>query len=236
MSAPTISDLTLTGPTANGFVVNFNSLADIVDNDMFAWDAINSGTLATASGPGGGAYLAGAGTTDDSGGQIQNSGCTVNLVAGIPIRAMVTAQFSETTSTNGATQSDFYFGLMIVDTSIVASAPNDTSFYFRKDDGDTNIDCVTKVTTATASATTAVATLDSSEHDYEVRVTPRIGDATAALVEFFIDGVLVHSESVTGLTASVDLVWSLAYQTGDNTGTKGVILRKAVLHQAVARA
>jgi hypothetical protein len=235
-SRATIADLTLTGQDRLGFVSYFNSAADVIDDDDFAIDLISSGTVAKTSLDGGAALVSGAATTDNSGANLQNSGCVVNLTAGKPIRCSLTAQLTETTSTNGATESDIWFGLFIVDASIIASAPNDTSFYFRKDEGDTNIDCVTKVGTATAVATLAVATMDSSKHTYDVVVTPNIGDATSAKVEFLIDGVKVHSESVTGLTASVDLAWSLAYQTGDNTGTKSIALFKALLDKEVVRA
>lgn len=58
-----------------------------------------------------------------------------------------TVWFETRLSISDATQSNIVVGLHVTDTSPLASAPAD-GIYFRKDDGDTNIDCVARNTSA----------------------------------------------------------------------------------------
>jgi hypothetical protein len=226
-----IEELTRTAPTRFGLNIQFDQLADYIDDDIFAFDAISSGTFAAAGVNGGGAYLAGAATTDNSGGNLQATGCKHNVTAGKSIRCSLTAQLSETTSTNGATESDILFGMFTTDTSLVATLTSAYGVYFRKDEGDTNIDCAYVINGTATDVQVAAGTMDSSEHTYEVRITSAPGSATTTLLEWFIDGLKVASATITTLLSTNDLVWSLAYQTGDNTGTKGILLKRAFTNQ-----
>lgn len=235
-TALTLDTLTRSYPTRYGFETNFSELKDFIDDDIFAFDAISSGTFANTSVAGNfpGALVAGAATSDNSGANIQATGCTHVLAAGRSHRFIANFAPYETTSANGATESDLWFGAMTVDTSIIASQTSLYGVYFRKDEGDTNIDCaycingtVTDVATAAATlAQPATSTLGTIAN-YEVRITSSPGSATSTLLEWFIDGVLVASANITTLLTSNKLLWSLAYQTGDNTGTKGILLRRA---------
>lgn len=226
-----LETLTRTYPTGFGFEVDFNQLADIVDNDIFAFDAISSGTFAAAAGAYGGVYLAGAATTDNSGGNIQATGATHNVAAGTSIRAGYVGTMTETTSTNGATESDLWFGLMTTDTSIIASQTSLYGAFFRKDEGDTNIDCAYCINGTVTDVQTSAGTLDSSEHAFEVRITSAPGSAVTTKIEWLIDGRIVATANIATLLTTNDLCWSMAYQTGDNTGTKGVVLNKAFSYQ-----
>jgi hypothetical protein len=91
---------------------------------------------------------------ENDGAQAQSDGeCIVIPAAGsIAMEARINL-------TDDATQSDAFFGLATVDTSIIAGAPNDVILW-RKDDGDTNWDFLTDTAgspTTTTGAHTAVA-------------------------------------------------------------------------------
>lgn len=112
---------------------------------------------------------------------------------------------------NEKTESDVFVGLMITDTSIVVSAPSD-GIWWRKDDGDANLDFVTSAS-STATASTAVAT---------------IADDTYVKLGFFFDGASTVYGYVDGVlkathTANIpttELTPSFAIQQGEATNAK----------------
>lgn len=205
---------------------DFGLFSDFVSNDAavdangpFDFVAIASGTFATQAANGGWIRISGVATTDDSGGQIQACGahaCTDGKVLNYKARA----QLNESTSTNVATESDAYFGLLPVDTSIVASFPAD-GIFFKKIDGGTAIVCVVRVGSTDVYSQTITPVMDKLVHTYGIAIWP---DSTnGAHVEFSIDGVVVaraQGSTITLPATTVYLTPSVAFQTGDATGTK----------------
>lgn len=78
-----------------------------------------------------------------------------------------------------ATQSDFLFGLVTVDTTPLANA---NGIYFRKDDGDTNLDCECN-SSSVASTESAVATVSTSYMKLGIKVI------NTEKVEFWLNDV-----------------------------------------------
>jgi hypothetical protein len=122
-----------------------------------------------------------------------------------------------------------YLGLFPVDTSIVASLPAD-GIYFVKADGGTAINCVVRVGSAnllSQAITTPV--MDKSVHTYGIGIYP---NGTSSSVVFSIDGVVVcRADSLSLPASSVILTPSIAFQSGDNTGTKYVDVDYIGSHQ-----
>lgn len=90
-----------------------------------------------------------------------------------------------------ATESDMFFGIFNKSTDPVGTAPT-SGFFFRKDDGDTQLDCVS-VATGTSDTTTAtnVKTMDTAYHKYGIKVYG------GTRVEFYVDDVLLSTMSTT---------------------------------------
>lgn len=199
------------------FFEDFMRYDGIVDTGAMDFVAISSGTLATQAANGGWARISAVATTDDTGGQLQASAAHV-LTDGKQVVFKARTQLNETTSTNGATESEWYLGLLPVDTSIVASFPAD-GIYFSKADGGTAIQAIVRVAGANVLAVTIANTADKSVHTYGIGITP---NGTTSSVVFTIDGAVVaRSDAVASLPAgTVILTPSVAFQTGDATGTK----------------
>lgn len=104
-----------------------------------------------------------------------------------------------------ATQSDFVMGLQITDTSPLAVSDG---IYFRKDDGDANIDCVvikdSTATTVSAAATAVDDTYMELEWTYN-------GDGN---FEFFKDGVPIGGAATTNAPDDEELCVSFGIQNG----------------------
>jgi hypothetical protein len=208
-------------PEGFDFFCDFIRQDEIADGGSIDGTAISSGTIATQATNGGWARLSGAATTDDSGYQIQA------LAAHAPtdgklITFKARLQVSETTSTNVATESDLYVGLFPVDTSIVASLPTD-GIYFVKADGGTSISCVVRAASTNVSVVWS-GTFDKLVHTYGIMVRPDTTNSTNnSIVSFSIDGVEVARSAPVAIPAStVILTPTIAFQSGDNTGTKFV--------------
>jgi hypothetical protein len=185
----------------------------------FDWNAVNSGTFATDAGNGGLAKISGAATTNASGGQIQAEGIHV-VTANKLITYKTRAQLNESTSANVATASALYLGLFPVNTGIIASFPDD-GIYFEKDAG-TVLKANVKVGGTVVGTTTLTVAADKLVHSYGIAIFPRSLGGTASVV-FIIDGVVVASyDNLTLPASTVYLSPSVAFQTGDNTGTKWI--------------
>jgi adhesin HecA-like repeat protein len=205
-------------PAWFGVFADFVRFDDIADGGAFDFTAIGSGTGAVNAANGGVMRLSGAATTDNSGGQIQANGSHV-ATAGKALHFKTRCQITESTSTNSATESDLFLGFFPVDTSIEASLPAD-GIYFVKADGGTTISCIVRVgsSSTTITPTATAFTMDGSNHTYGISVYP---NGTSSTVEFNIDGVTVARHTGVSLPAStVYLTPSVAFQSGDNTGTK----------------
>jgi hypothetical protein len=213
-----LSDAAATPPHF-GFYEDFLRVDGVVAaNGPMTFTAVGSGTFATQATNGGWGRLSGAATTDDSGGQLQAAAahaCTdfKNLLF------KCRAQLNESATSNVATDSDFIAGLILIDTSIVASLPTD-GIFFEKDDNATAIKCVVRVGGVNNAAITISNVMDKSVHTYGIAVFP---NGASSNVEFSIDGARVaRAENVTLPAASTFLTPSIAFQSGDATGTKFV--------------
>lgn len=91
-----------------------------------------------------------------------------------------------------ATQSDMYFGIFNKSTDPVGTIPT-SGFFFRKDDGDTQLDCISVKSGPTdTTSSTNVATMDTGYHKYSIRI---LGNSQA---EFFLDDTRVALHTATG--------------------------------------
>lgn len=219
--ATTLADLTGTYSQALAEAAVAELAAVVNAGGSFGYTPIAAGTLTSNAANGGWARISGPATTDDAGGQLQARGIHV-LANDKNVSFKARGKVSETTSTNSATESDLWLGLMAVDTSIVASAPTDY-VVFRKDDGGTTIKCEYRIASATAvSFTVPAATFTmvaGTTYAFGISVQPRSG--ANSIIEWSVDGVVVYR--LTGIdlsTLTVALTPSVAFQTGDATGTK----------------
>lgn len=111
--------------------------------------------------------------------------------------------------TADATQCDIFVGLIIATaTDPVGTAPTD-GIFFRKDDGDANVDfVVTKNSTATTAS--AIATLaDSTAMELEFYYNG------VDKIEYWVDGSYTGSSVVTNLPDDEELVVTIANQNGE---------------------
>jgi len=167
-------------------------------------DAAATEALATAAPTLGGVLLITNVNADDNVVGLQKVGHSFDPQAGTNIWCEVGFQGSE------ATQSDWLVGLVVTDTTPLA---NTDGIYFRKDDGDTNIDFETN-SGSTASTETAIATFAA---DTYVVVGFKVTGLT--LVEYYVNGVK-QGEFNTNIT-SVPLRVTLHFQDGDTAGAVG---------------
>lgn len=104
------------------------------------------------------------------------------------------------------TQSDFIMGLQITDTTPLAVTDG---VYFRKDDGDTDLDCVViKDSTAT---TTTVASLLAN--DTYIKLGFHYNGSNA--VKFYANNALIGTSVTTNLADDEELAISLGIQNGE---------------------
>lgn len=223
------------GPVVSEFFVDFTRQDDFgsvaagtsVDGGgAFLSTVVGSGTMTRPTQPyvGGWARLSGAATTD-------NSGINAQSIPFVWMAKDKTATFkarailNESTSTNAATESDLLLGFSAAGTGLIASAPND-GIFFRKDDGGTNLVAVIRAGGSDI-ATQTVATFDKTVHTYgiQVDITSVASTTPTGNVTFTIDGVPVARFTSKQLPATtVPMAVTIAYQTGDNTGTKWIDL------------
>lgn len=178
----------------------------IVDDDHFLRYAAADWTV-TETGDGtqaltdaaGGALLITTAALDDDSVEMQRLGASWLLASGKELYFGCKLQASK------ATQSDILVGLCIADTTLIDGMTD--GVYFRKDDGDANIDCVTESgssETLTDSGIDLVAATDVMLEFYY--------DGVA--VAFLIDGMLVATHTATIPTAAA-LTISVALQNGE---------------------
>lgn len=105
-----------------------------------------------------------------------------------------------------ATQSDVVFGLQITDTTPLAVTDG---VYFRKDDGDANVDFVV---IKNSSATTATAATTLSNDTY---VTLAFAYNGVDEITYFADGVQLGTSATTNLPDDEELTISFGIQNGE---------------------
>jgi hypothetical protein len=161
--------------------------------------AVGSGTSAISNADGGVLLLTNAAADDDSR-FLQWTRETFRFAAGKKLWFKARIQVSD------ATQSDFVLGLQITDTTPLAVTDG---VYFRKDDGDANLDFVvikdSTATTATAASTITAATWTELAFYYDGR--------TKILV--YKDDNLIATSAVTNLVDDEELTISFGVQNGE---------------------
>lgn len=170
----------------------------VTESDAAATQALTAGD--------GGLLLITNGSLDDGLTSMQS------LVANFAMSAGKKAFFKCRFKVSDATQSDVMVGLVIVDTSPFASAPTD-GIYFRKDDGDANIDfSVRKDASTGANDVTTVGTLVSDTY-----VTLAWYYDGVDKVLYYVDDVLRGQASATSafLPDATNLAVTIALQNGE---------------------
>jgi hypothetical protein len=134
-----------------------------------------------------------------------------NTVASFTMAAGKKAFFGTRFKVSDATQSDWLVGLVVVDTTPIASAPTD-GIYFRKDDGDANIDIsVRKDATTGANDVAAIAT--NASDTYVQLEWYYDGEGT---VYYAVDGTVKGSLSASSsYLPDANLALTFAVQNGE---------------------
>lgn len=110
------------------------------------------------------------------------------------------------------TQSDLIAGLCVLDTTLIASNPTD-GIYFRKDDGDNQIDVVSRLN-GSEDVETGVFSLDTESHELSFTVIPAGDDSPNAEIHFHIDNRLVKKLTTTKNPHDEALSRSIAFLAG----------------------
>lgn len=185
----------------------------VTDEELteFIATAVNTGTSAISDAvAGGGLLLSGAATTDDSGQNIQLDATPIKLAANESVRMMGRVTLSD------ATESDLWFGLAVVDTSIIAGISDFVGF--RKVDGSAALECVYIRDSGTAETLAAVTVAANTELTlaFESYVDDSGGGRTAFFVNGKSIGEIVHTTNHLGENFNTP---SIAFQSGTATGT-----------------
>jgi hypothetical protein len=161
--------------------------------------AVGSGTSAISNADNGVLVLTNAASDDDSR-FLQWTKETFKFIAGKKLWFKARIQISD------ATQSDFVLGLQITDTTPLAVSDG---VYFRKDDGDANLDFVvikdSTATTVTAISTITAATWTELAFYYDGRSTIRV----------YKDDNFIGSSVTTNLVDDEELTISFGVQNGE---------------------
>lgn len=168
---------------------------------------------------GGWAKISGAATTDNSGHNLMGDASYLILDLGVRAMLWTRVMVTESTSSNAATESDLYIGLFKSDTDLTGGFTD--GIYFRKDDGDTAVDCGVKGASV-ASENSNVKTLATSTA-YDLIMDIKMDPVTAAkgTVDYYINGEYKGAVSSGSFPLnSVVLTLGAEFLSGDNTGTK----------------
>lgn len=195
-------------PTRHGKYYSFMSDEDLTE---FTVTAVTSGAASIADNvPGGGMLLSGAGTTDDSGANLQLDCSPIRLVSGESFRMMGPVSLGD------AVESDFWFGLAPVDTSIVAGV---TDFVgWRKVDGSAAMQPYYVRDSGTAQTLPAFTMVSGQQ--YVLSFESFVDSSNNGRTVFFVDGKscgeIVHTTS--HLAENFNLP-SIPFQSGTAVGT-----------------
>lgn len=219
-------------PAAPSWAVFWRDFDNENDADAFSGTALNSGTLAVTTDRKHGWFrFSGAATTDNSGYQYQADMETISLNLGKKVLAMFRCMLSETTSTNGAAQSEVYCGLAITDITLLdgtgtlaGGLTHTDSIGIYKPDGEATCYGVivrdsVRVGTVGPFPTSFV---DDVAMEFAIEVVMDSVTAGKGIVTFYQNGAVVGQLESTTLPYDSEeiLTPSFAYNTGDNTGTK----------------
>lgn len=193
------------------------------DEDLarFTVTAVNGGSAAVLDTiPLGALQITGAATTDDAGANLQLDAVNIKLAAGQSVRVRGVVRL------NDATESDFLFGIAPVDTSLIAGVTDFVGFV--KADGAATIEAQYWRDSGTVAkiAGTPTKTL-VADTDYYFEIVSHVQDAAGAGTSYFY----WNGEQLGVINHTVNHLWenqsviSLAFQSGNNTGTKTAILR-----------
>ena len=187
--------------------------------------ALNTGTFAqTTDEKFGVAVFSGAGTTDNSGAQIQGDMEDVSLVTSKTTRFLVRFKLSD------STQSEFFAGLGITDTTfldgtgtLAAGLTHTDSVGFYKPDGEQNVYLVVRRDSVNVAAQSVTAISDATYVvlGFEVAMSSTAGTGT---VRVSVDGNWVASAGTFSTVMPYDteevLTPTISFLSGDATGTK----------------
>lgn len=120
-------------------------------------------------------------------------------------------------SISDATQSDWVFGVAKTDTTMIAGVSD--GVWFRKDDGDTNVDAVSAFNASSFpddyTQTNGIATMDTSYHEYAIRVVTDATTLGTAVITYFVDGTPKTSITTTTLCHDEELALTFGIQNGE---------------------
>ena len=167
---------------------------------------VNTQALATTAPTVGGVLLVTLANADNNASSMQKVGHSFVPTVGTNIWFEARLQMSE------ATQSDWLIGLVVTDTTPLA---NTDGIYFRKDDGDTQIDFETNASSV-ASTETNIGTFAATTY-----VTVGFKVTGTTLVEYYVNDVK-QGEFNTNIPA-VPLRATIHFQDGDTAAAIGAI-------------
>jgi len=186
-------------PAPNRVHTYWNDFDTYVAGDWTVTETQAGATQALTDGDGGLLLLTNT-TADNDLVALQKVGESFRFASGKPLWFAARFKVSE------ATQSDFVVGLQITDTTPLAVTDG---VYFRKDDGDTDIDFVV-IKDSTATTATAVSTVTA---DTFVELGFYYDGISS--IAYFVDGVQKGTSATTNLPDDEDLTISFAIQNGD---------------------
>lgn len=202
------------GPDGYGKFVDFDEDSDIDKFELTTIDSLDA-TVAISDAHGG-ELLVTTGAADDDSCEFQWKAESLKL-EGLGKTYWVFGRFK----TGEATQSDLRFGLMITDTTFLPGAGTagaSDGVWFGKDDGDTNWDAVYAKDASTFpddySKNNGVGTLDTSYHEYAIRIVTNAVTQGTATITYYIDGTPVSAPSTTTLPYDEELALSFGIQNG----------------------
>ena len=167
---------------------------------------VGTDTRAVSAGADGGVLVLTTGGTEDDGTFLQYSGATSSTtVETFKFAAGQQLWFACRFKIDLGTQSDFVMGLQVTDTTPIAVADG---VFFRKDDGDANIDFVVISSGASNTTTTAIATITDATYT-ELAFYHNGVDA----IEYYKDGIKLGTVAVTNMP-STELTVSFGVQAG----------------------
>lgn len=191
----------------SNFSCYFDDFHQYVAADWTITDTgVNTRALATSAPCVGGVLLTTLANADDNASSMQRVGHAFVPTPGSIIYFEARYQISE------ATESDFLIGLVATDTTPLANA---NGIYFRKDDGDTNLDFETNAS-STASTETGIATVAANTY---LKIAYRV--TGTSLVEYYVNDVK-QGEFNTNIP-TVPLRVTIHTQDGDTGATVGAI-------------
>ena len=214
IASPTYLTVTGSGTMWDDFKIGIPGLYDSVDLNFTSWvpDMFTVTEVGTTTqllvDVAGGALIITSGASENDGAQMQLGGSADGETVGESFAPVASKKsyFETTVTLNDATQTDFFVGLHVQDTTIIASRGSDY-IGFRKDDGDALLD-VEAASGSSASDATSITTMSDA-----TKVTLGFKVNGTDSVEFWVDGSLVKTISTDIPTALMKL--SVAFLTGD---------------------